>query len=490
MKEKEELIRILGKENVFDSKELLDEFSKDESFVNPVRPGCVVKPGNTDAVQELVKWANETGTPLIPVSSGAPHFRGDTVPSIGGAVMVDLSGMKKILKIDPKNRIAIVEPGVTFGELIPELEENGLRLNMPMLPRSSKSVVGSLLEREPVMMPQYHWDLTDPLACTEIVYGSGDLFRTGSAAGPGTLEEQWKVGAAQNEASGPVQADFSRIIQGAQGTMGIVTWASIRCEHMPLMEEPFLVGSSNLDSLLELCRLLINGRLVDDCLVLNNSNLARIIEEDGSPEYKGIRASLPKWILFYSISGKKYFPEEKIRYQIEDTSGHARSLNLEPVRQIGEASAFDISRILHEPPEGSYWKVRAKGSCYDIFFLSTCDSLSELNGIMKDLAVKNDYPVSEMGIYIQPQVQGVCYHCEYSLFFDPNDPVETDATRELSVTAFDPLANAGAFFSRPYGPWADFVYRRDPQTTKGLRKLKDIFDPNNVMNPGKLCFYG
>ena len=293
MKEKEELVRILGKENVFDSKEVLDEFSEDESFVNPVRPRCVVKPGNTDAVQELVKWANETGTPLIPVSSGTPHFRGDTVPSMGGAVMVDLSGMKKILKIDSKNRIAIVEPGVTFGELIPELEENGLRLNMPMLPRSSKSVVGSLLEREPVIMPQYHWDLTDPMACTEIVYGSGDLFRTGSAAGPGTLEEQWEVGAAQNEASGPVQADFSRMIQGAQGTMGIVTWASIRCEHMPLMEEPFLVGSSNLDSLLELCRLLINGRLVDDCLVLNNSNLARIIEEDGSPEYEGIRACSP-----------------------------------------------------------------------------------------------------------------------------------------------------------------------------------------------------
>jgi hypothetical protein len=489
MKEKKELVGIVGKENIFDSKEDLDAFSRDESFVNPVRPRYIVKPGTTNAVQKLVEWANKTGTPIIPVSSGGPHFRGDTVPSIGGAVIADLSGMKKIIKIDSENRIAIIEPGVTFGELIPPLEQNGLRLNMPLLPRSSKSVVGSLLEREPVIMPQYHWDLTDPLACTEIIYGSGDLFRTGSAAGPGTLEEQWKVGAAQNEASGPVQADFSRIIQGAQGTMGIVTWASIRCERLPLMEEPFLVGSSNLDSLLELCRLLINGRLIDDCVVLNNSNLAHIIGREGSLDYARIRASLPKWTLFYSITGKKYFPEEKVRYQIQDTSGHAKSLNLEPVRQIGEVSAFDISRILHEPPEDSYWKLRAKGSCCDIFFLSTCDRLSELNGIMKDLAVKNDYPVSEMGIYIQPQVQGVCYHCEFNLFFDPNDPLETDATRELSVNAFNPLANAGAFFSRPYGPWADFAYRRDTQTTIGLRKVKRIFDPNNVMNPGKLCFY-
>jgi FAD/FMN-containing dehydrogenase len=48
-------------------------------------------------VQKLVKLANETMTPLVPVSSGPPHFRGDTVPGIGGAVIVDLSGMKKII---------------------------------------------------------------------------------------------------------------------------------------------------------------------------------------------------------------------------------------------------------------------------------------------------------------------------------------------------------------------------------------------------------
>jgi FAD/FMN-containing dehydrogenase len=50
------------------------------------------------------------------------------------------------------------------------------------------------------------------------------------------------------------------------------------------------------------------------------------------------------------------------------------------------------------------------------------------------------------------------------------------------------LANRGAFFSRPYGPWADMAYRRDAGTTMALRKVKGIFDPNNVMNPGKLCF--
>jgi FAD/FMN-containing dehydrogenase len=50
------------------------------------------------------------------------------------------------------------------------------------------------------------------------------------------------------------------------------------------------------------------------------------------------------------------------------------------------------------------------------------------------------------------------------------------------------MLRQGAFFSRPYGIWANMAYNRDAQTTEVLRKLKDIFDPHNVMNPGKLCF--
>ena len=50
------------------------------------------------------------------------------------------------------------------------------------------------------------------------------------------------------------------------------------------------------------------------------------------------------------------------------------------------------------------------------------------------------------------------------------------------------LLKQGVFFSRPYGIWSDMAYSRDPQTTTVLKKVKGIFDPNNVMNPGKLCF--
>jgi len=50
------------------------------------------------------------------------------------------------------------------------------------------------------------------------------------------------------------------------------------------------------------------------------------------------------------------------------------------------------------------------------------------------------------------------------------------------------LANMGAFFSRPYGAWAKVAYGRAVETATMQRKLKKIFDPKDVLNPGQLCF--
>ena len=186
MGKKEALIEIFGDERLTADQRILERYARDESFTLSEKPEYVVKPINADELHHLVIWANETLTPLVPVSSGSPHFRGDSVPNVEGSVVVDLSDMKKILRIDRRNRVVMIEPGVTFNELCSALEKEGLRLNVPLLPHSRKSVIGSVLEREPVIMPKYHWDIVDPLACTEVIFGSGDLYRTGSATGPGS----------------------------------------------------------------------------------------------------------------------------------------------------------------------------------------------------------------------------------------------------------------------------------------------------------------
>ena len=488
-KDKEGLIEIVGSENVIDEPETLETYSRDMSFTPPTRPRYVVRLKNTDEVQAIVRWANQTAIPLVPVSSGGPHFRGDTVPSMGGAVIVDLSRMKKITWVSGRQGTAIVEPGVTFSELQQEVVKEGLRLNMPLLPRSSKSVVASLLEREPVTMPKFHWEDGDPLGATEVVWGSGDLFRTGAAAAlGGTLEDLIASKSAVNWPKGPFAADYAKLIQGAQGTMGIVTWASMRCERLPSLQEPFFVGSSNLEQLSELVYWLLRRRLADECLVLNNSNLAAILAKKWPDEYTDWGDTLPPWVLFFSINGYKYFPEEKVAYQSEDMMEIAQQLALRPARAIDGLTASELLSLLYQPSDEPYWKLRYKGSCQDIFFLTTHEKLPELVDAMYQTAGGYGYPATDIGVYLQPTVQGCSWHCEFNLFFDPANSSEVDRVKQLFVGASEAMISKGAYFSRPYGQWAAMVYQRDAETTALLRKVKGIFDPNDVMNPGKLCF--
>ncbi|MCJ7795203.1 MAG: FAD-binding protein, partial [Thermoleophilia bacterium] len=97
---RQELAGIVGADNVLDDPPTLESYGKDQSFVPAIEPQLVVRPGTEDEVQNVVAWANRTATPLVPVSSGGPHFYGDTVPSVPGAVMVDLSRMDRIKRID------------------------------------------------------------------------------------------------------------------------------------------------------------------------------------------------------------------------------------------------------------------------------------------------------------------------------------------------------------------------------------------------------
>ncbi|GAH54985.1 unnamed protein product, partial [marine sediment metagenome] len=280
-----------------------------------------------------------------------------------------------IIRVDRMNRVAMVEPGVTFAELIPAVAREGLRLNMPLLPRKSKSVIGSMLEREPVVMPKYHWDISDPLACVEVIFGTGEMFRTGAAAGPGTIEEQWAVGASQKEAAGPAQVSWHRLIQGAQGTMGIVTWASLRCELLPSIEEPFLVGSSQLDKLMELVHWLTRLQLVNECFILNNINLAAIMAKKFPDDYQDIKDSLPPWTLFFNIAGYEYLPEKRVSYQIKDTTDIAQRTGLEPMGAVSRVSALELLKAVQRPSREPYWKLRYQGGCHDIFFITINDKL-------------------------------------------------------------------------------------------------------------------
>jgi hypothetical protein len=486
MTEEKKLKEIVGAGNFSYEQALLAEYSEDLSFVPKVRPRYVVKPGNAEQIQKIVEWANETLTPLVPVSSGPPHFRGDTVPDAGGAVIVDLSRMKKILRIDFFNRLAMVEPGVTFAELQSELAKEGLYAYMPLCPRSSKSVIGSMLEREPITMPAHHWDCTDPMLCAEIIFGTGDKLRGGEAAGPDTIEEQWEMGKAQMTPMGLGQFNEHRLISGAQGTIGIVTWSTLKCRFLSKMNRTFLVPSEQIEPLIDLSYKLLRIRLGDHLFLLNGLNLACLLAK-APDRIEELRAILPPWALIVSFEGYGELPEDKVRYQEADFMDIAQSCQIESKTTLAGASADELSTILSRPSEEPYWKLKLKGGCSDIFFLTTLDKIPEFISAISLLMCTHRYPVETMGVYIQPVVQGTSCHCEFNLYHDPAKQSELDNIRWMVNEGSRDLAKQGGFFSRPYGAWADFAYAGAAEAVAMQRKMKKIFDPKGILNPGKLC---
>ena len=138
------LIAIVGGNRVVTDPETLGKYSKDQSFVRPCTPDYVVFVESVEEVQDVVRAANETKTPVVPVSSGM-NLRGAAIPKQGG-IMLDMSKMNKIGEISDRERWAIVEPGVTYGQLAQELEKHNFRVMMPLGVPQSRSVVSSIMQ--------------------------------------------------------------------------------------------------------------------------------------------------------------------------------------------------------------------------------------------------------------------------------------------------------------------------------------------------------
>ena len=473
---------------VIDAPKILAEYSSDKSFTASLSPRKVVQVKSVDEVQQIVQWANRTHTPLIPVSSGSPHFKGDTVPSVPEAVIVDLSGMKRILGINTLHRMAYVEPGVTYGELLPALAKQGLTLSTSLTPRSTKSVLTSVLEIEPRLNPHHQWLYIDPLRCVQVVWGDGNRMLTGEASmGDPDIEKQWKSEKYQ-VGGGPGQFDFNRMLTASQGTMGIVTWASLRCERLPQIHKMYFAAASKINPLLDMLYRILKLRFADELMIMSGTYLASLMGKS-SQEVKEIKNGLPAWIALIGISGRNILPAERVSAQEQDIAEIAQQFGLQIVPALPGLKSTDVLNTIINPSPEPYWKMREKGGFQDIFFVTTLDKTPGFIATMYNLAEQYGYPSADIGIYIQPQHAGTSCHCEFHLPYDPQNLKETQIVRDLFNKASTELSLQGAYYARPYGQWSKLQFNKDAQTTLTLKKLKGIFDPNGIMNPGKLSNY-
>ena len=479
------LSAIAGAQNVSNAEDVLSSFAEDASFEKRMMPRAVVRPQNAEQVQQIIKWANETKTPLVPVSSAAPHAKGDTVPGAPEAVIVDLSGMKKILGISRRHRIAVIEPGVTYDELNAALAKEGMSVSMPLAPRAGKSVIGSILETEPRLNALHQWCNLDPLRCVEVTWGDGNRMYTGEAGGSVMdLEAQWKDDKWQWEPAGPMMLDFYRLLTGAQGTMGIVTWASVRCEILPQAHKGFLVPAERLEDLIDFSYQVLRLRFGEEFFIMNATQLSRLVTHS-AVEAEKLEATLPRWAAIVGVAGREILPEERVACHEQDIADIAQQHGLSLERATGGITGDLALKCANHATGAASWKTNAAGAFADIFFSTTLDRTPEFVRAMDSVAKESAY-LRRVGVYLQPENMGTSYHCSFTLPYDPQDERETARTQRLFGAASERFSQMGAYYFRPYGIWSRLQLNRDAQSYKTLLELRKIFDPNGIMNPGKM----
>jgi hypothetical protein len=481
---KEALEKIVGKKNVSDAKEAREKYSRDMSLLPPGMPEMVVKPKTSEEVSAVVKLCNENNTPCVPVSSKI-HFNGCTIPKQGG-IILDLTGMNKVFEIDDANRRVRFEAGVSWKQLTEELEKKGYRVIMPLLPPAERSVLTDFLERETPTNTVY--DYGEPMQSFELVWPTGEIFRVGSAS-VNHYPDSMSKGA---NPSGP-GLDFYRFLQGAQGTMGVVTWTNLKIESIPKIDKVYFAAIDDLAYAQEFLYRILPRRIGQEVVLLNNVDLAAIVAEDWPDDFDRLRNTLPPWTLVLVISGLLRRPEEKVAYEekflAEVTKNEFKQIhfadNLPGFPGLGKK----ILPLLRKPwSKEVYWKNQWRGGSQSLSFIAKPSSSPVYVSIIEDIAVRFGYPMEDIGMYVQPIEHNRACQVEFTFFYDPESVEETAVISALYRNAAVALMSEGAFFTRPYGELASLIYDKAASYTEALKRLKKVFDPKNVMNPGNLCF--
>lgn len=462
---------ILGPERVSSDPKVLEKYSRDQSFV-PVRvPELVVYPETGEEVQQVLRLANVERFPVIPYSSGAIQ-QGTTIPVAGG-VMVDLTRMNKITDLDETSRTVTVEPGVTFKQLQEELKRYGLRVCTPVGLPASASVLSTYLE----FTPLYAWSKygTWFLLPYEVVLPTGEKIGTGA----------WAFANATPQAVSPVAwaNGLSRVFLGAQGTMGIAIKGRIVVKNADPVREVYFIPGDKVEKIINpLHRILrvSSNSIGRECFIVDNMNLLQLTSGTW-PGDSELAQELSPWTVVLVLSGE----EDEVKYQREDLMEIASQNGITPqpsVPGISEAGKKILEELMM--PQGFYQS--SQWAYNPIQFYISGKFIPAVNNALEKLLEQFNTPKTTMGRILLPVEKGRVYYCEYGLHRIKEDAADSEKVKKVWFEAIRRLLEIGAFFDRPYGPLGEIVYSRTGLYHSMVKKFKDLFDPNGIMNIGRI----
>ena len=229
--------------------------------------------------------------------------------------------------------------------------------------------------------------------------------------------------------------------------------------------------------------------MVNECFVLSSTDLAAMFAEQWPADFQRLKADLPAWTLFYTVAGYEYYPEERVSVNIKDITALTQRLGLEPAKSVGGLSARDILKAVQRPSPGALLEAALQGGLRGRVLPGHQSTSSRVSS--GSWTVWRPKPATRSptgGSTSSRRCRARAATASSTSSTTPATRARRSGCRNLAASATKTLMDNGAFFSRPYGESAGMIMNRDAATVGVLKKLKQIFDPNEVMNPGKLCF--
>ena len=447
-----QLERIVGRDHLFTSPEELRCYSYDATG-REFLPEAVALPASSQEIAAILALANAHRFPVVPRGAGS-GMSGGSLPVAGGLVLA-MSRLNRILEIDPANMIAVVEPGVITGELQAALKPH--QLMYPPDPASLKfcTIGGNAAECAGGPSAVKYGVTKDYVLGLEVVLPTGEILRTGVRTEKGV-----------------VGYDLTRLFVGSEGTLGIFTRLILRVLPLPERKATYLLTFPSLAEATGHVSTILATGLVPCTLEYMDRTAIAVVRGQIPFALPQNTAALLLLELDGSVAEVEHQQAQLLAYLDREKIACRQAKSEAEAQEIWQARrAISPATFTLKPNKISEDVVvpRAK--------------IPELVGFTEELA-------RELALTILTFGHAGDGNIHVNIMLDKTNQEEARRGEAARERLFAFVVDLGGTLSGEHGigiTKSRFLpLELSPSTLTVMRRLKDLFDPNGILNPGKV----
>ncbi|MED4369927.1 glycolate oxidase subunit GlcD [Bacillus licheniformis] len=448
------LIEIVGSANYDDSNAGRLVYSYDATPQFQSMPDAVIAPRSKEEVSRIVKICNTHRIPIVPRGSGTNLCAG-TCPTEGGIVLL-FKHMNQILEIDEENLTITVQPGVITLDLIHAAEEKGLFY--PPDPSSMKiSTIGGNINENSGGLRGLKYGVTrDYVMALEIVLANGDIIRTG--------------GKLAKDVAG---YDLTRLFVGSEGTLGVITEATLKLIPAPETKKTVLALYQDIDSAAQTVSNIIAHKIIPTTLEFLDQPTIQVIEDFA-------KIGLPvhaKAVLLIEQDGT----EDAVRRDIAVIEEICKKGNAVSVQTAQTEAEAENLREARRTALSALARLKPTNILEDATVPRS--EIAEMVKAINSIAEKHQISICTFGHAGDGNLHPTCTT-------DVRNSEEMKRVEQAFEDIFKKAVELGGTITGEHGvgemkaPYLEL--KLGNAGIAAMKAVKQALDPNNIMNPGKI----